>query len=225
MVELAIKRGEAELGQGGTVLVSTGKFTGRSPKDKHVVVTPDINDTIWWDNNAKMSQDGFHRLKDDMFEHMKGREYSVQDLVAGADAQHAINMRMITELAWHGLFIRHLLRRPDAEDLEEFIADYTVINCPSFKADPKRHDCRSETVIAMNFAEKMILIAGTEYAGENKKCVFTLLNYLLPEAGVMPMHCSANHATDNPVDTAIFFGLSGTGKTTLGRSRTHVDRR
>ena len=215
LVELAIKRGEAELGQGGTVLVSTGKFTGRSPKDKHVVVTPDINDTIWWDNNAKMSQDGFQRLKDDLFEHMKGREYSVQDLVAGADAQHAINMRMITELAWHGLFIRHLLRRPDAEDLEEFIADYTVINCPSFKADPKRHDCRSETVIAMNFAEKMILIAGTEYAGENKKCVFTLLNYLLPEAGVMPMHCSANHATDNPVDTAIFFGLSGTGKTTL----------
>ena len=215
LVELAIKRGEAELGQGGTVLVSTGKFTGRSPKDKHVVVTPDINDTIWWDNNAKMSQDGFQRLKDDLFEHMKGREYSVQDLVAGADAQHAINMRMITELAWHGLFIRHLLRRPDAEDLEEFIADYTVINCPSFKADPKRHDCRSETVIAMNFAEKMILIAGTEYAGENKKCVFTLLNYLLPEAGIMPMHCSANHATDNPVDTAIFFGLSGTGKTTL----------
>ena len=146
---------------------------------------------------------------------MKGREYSVQDLVAGADAQHAINMRMITELAWHGLFIRHLLRRPDAEDLKEFIADYTVINCPSFKADPKRHDCRSETVLAMNFAEKMILIGGTEYAGENKKCVFTLLNYLLPEAGVMPMHCSANHATDNPVDTAIFFGLSGTGKTTL----------
>ena len=215
LVELAIKRGAAEIGQGGTVLVSTGKFTGRSPKDKHVVVTPDGNDTIWWDNNAKMTQDGFRRLKDDMFEHMKGREYSVQDLVAGADAQHAISMRMITELAWHGLFIRHLLRRPDAEDLAEFTADYTVINCPSFKADPKRHDCRSETVIAMNFAEKMILIGGTEYAGENKKCVFTLLNYLLPEVGVMPMHCSANHATDNPVDTAIFFGLSGTGKTTL----------
>ena len=222
LVELAIKREEAELGLGGAVLVSTGKFTGRSPKDKHIVVTPDIKNTIWWDNNAKMSQDGFHNLKDDMFEHMRGREYCVQDLVAGADTQHAIKMRMVTELAWHGLFIRHLLRRPDADDLNDFIADYTVINCPSFKADPQRHNCRSETVIAMNFATKMILIAGTEYAGENKKCVFTLLNYLLPEAGVMPMHCSANHAKDNPVDTAIFFGLSGTGKTTLSADPARV---
>ena len=147
LVELAIKREEAKLGLGGAVLVSTGKFTGRSPKDKHIVVTPDIKDTIWWDNNAKMSQDGFHNLKDDMFEHMRGREYCVQDLFAGADTQHAIKMRMVTELAWHGLFIRHLLRRPDADDLDDLIADYTVINCPSFKGDPQRHNCRSETAL------------------------------------------------------------------------------
>ena len=108
-----------------------------------------------------------------------------------------------------------MLRRPDAEDIAEFIADFTVINCPSFKADPAKHNCRSETVIAMNFDRKMILIGGTEYAGENKKSVFTLLNYLLPEKGMMPMHCSANHAKGNPIDTAVFFGLSGTGKTTL----------
>ena len=215
LVELALKRDEATLGKGGTVLVTTGKFTGRSPNDKHIVATSGVEDNIWWDNNAKMPEDGFDALKSDIFDHMKGRDYSVQDLVAGSDPQHAIKMRMITELAWHSLFIRHLLRRPDSEALDEFFADFTVINCPSFKADPVRHHCRSETVIAMNFGQKMILIAGTEYAGENKKCVFTLLNYLLPENGVMPMHCSANHATGNPVDTAIFFGLSGTGKTTL----------
>jgi len=215
LVDLALQRGEGRLGRGGALLVSTGKFTGRSPKDKHVVKTDNVVDTIWWDNNGAMSPDGFDTLYSDMLEHMKGREYSVQDLVAGADPAHAINVRMVTELAWHGLFIRHLLRRPDREDLDDFVADYTVINCPSFKADPERHNCRSDTVIAMNFDRKLILIGGTEYAGENKKSVFSLLNYTLPEKGVMPMHCSANHAHGNPVDTAVFFGLSGTGKTTL----------
>ena len=122
---------------------------------------------------------------------------------------------MVTELAWHNLFIRHLLRRPERAALDSFIADFTVINCPSFQANPEKHNCLSETVIALNFDKKMILIGGTEYAGENKKSVFTLLNYLLPEKGIMPMHCSANHAVGNPVDTAVFFGLSGTGKTTL----------
>jgi phosphoenolpyruvate carboxykinase (ATP) len=215
LIEAALKRGEGELGQGGAFLVSTGKFTGRSPKDKHVVRTPSVEDTIWWENNAAMSEAGFDALYTDMLAHMAGRDYFVQDLVGGADRAHAINVRMVTELAWHGLFIRHMLRRPEREELDEFVADFTVINCPSFKADPQKHDCKSETVIALNFDRKLILIGGTEYAGENKKSVFTLLNYLLPEKGVMPMHCSANHATGNPVDTAIFFGLSGTGKTTL----------
>ncbi|WP_299876271.1 phosphoenolpyruvate carboxykinase [uncultured Sulfitobacter sp.] len=215
LIEIALRRGEGTLGKGGTFLVTTGKFTGRSPKDKHVVKSASVADTIWWDNNAAMSEEGFDALYTDMVAHMQGGEYFVQDLVGGADPRHAINVRMVTEMAWHGLFIRHMLRRPERAELDEFIADYTVINCPSFKADPEKHNCRSETVIAMNFDRKMILIGGTEYAGENKKSVFTLLNYLLPENGIMPMHCSANHAHNNPVDTAVFFGLSGTGKTTL----------
>ncbi|MBO9407938.1 phosphoenolpyruvate carboxykinase [Shimia sp. R10_1] len=215
LIEHALKRNEGTLGNGGTFLVSTGEFTGRSPKDKFTVRTPMTEDTIWWENNHEMASDAFDRLHADMLEHMKGRDYFVQDLTAGADPTHAINVRVVNELAWHNLFIRHLLRRPDRDALDQFVADYTIINCPSFKADPAKHGCRSETVIAVNIEKKMILIGNTEYAGENKKSVFGLLNYLLPEKGIMPMHCSANHAKDNPVDAAIFFGLSGTGKTTL----------
>ncbi len=215
LVEAALKRNEGTLGKGGSFLVTTGKFTGRSPKDKHVVKTESVVDSIWWENNAAMAPEKFDVLYADMLKHMKGKDYYVQDLIGGADPAHSINVRMVTELAWHGLFIRHMLRRPDQEDLADFIADFTIINCPSFKADSDRHGCRSDTVIALNFDRKIILIGNTEYAGENKKSVFTLLNYLLPEKGIMPMHCSANHATGNPVDTAVFFGLSGTGKTTL----------
>ena len=215
LIQEALKRDEGTLGQGGAFLVTTGKFTGRSPKDKHVVKTPSVADSIWWENNAAMSSEGFDALHADMLEHMKGRDYFVQDLIGGSDPTVSINVRMVTELAWHNLFIRHLLRRPERAELDSFIADFTVINCPSFQANPEKHNCRSETVIAMNFDKKLILIGGTEYAGENKKSVFTLLNYLLPEKGIMPMHCSANHAVGNPVDTAVFFGLSGTGKTTL----------
>ncbi|MCA1774935.1 MAG: phosphoenolpyruvate carboxykinase [Loktanella sp.] len=213
--DAAIAAGEGVEGQGGTLLVTTGKHTGRSPKDKFVVRTAEVEDAIWWDNNAPMDPVAFDRLYDDMTAHMKGGTYHVQDLFGGADPAHRLDVRVVTELAWHGLFIRHLLRRPDAAELETFAPDFTIINCPSFKADPDAHGCRSETVIALNLQRKLILIGGTEYAGENKKSVFTLLNYLLPEKGIMPMHCSANHATGNPVDTAVFFGLSGTGKTTL----------
>ncbi|OSP55104.1 phosphoenolpyruvate carboxykinase [Pseudoruegeria sp. SK021] len=215
LIERALIRGEGKLGQGGTFLVSTGKYTGRSPKDKHVVKTATTADTIWWDNNAEMSPEGFAALHTDMLDYMQGRDLFVQDLYAGADPTLRLDVRIVTELAWHSLFCRHLLRRPEIAELAEFHPDFTIINCPGFKADPARHDCKSDTVIAMNFDEKLILIGGTEYAGENKKSVFTLLNYLLPDKGVMPMHCSANHAPGNPVDTAIFFGLSGTGKTTL----------
>ncbi|MEV8467099.1 phosphoenolpyruvate carboxykinase [Fluviibacterium sp. DFM31] len=222
LIEQALKRNEGELGQGGTFLVSTGKFTGRSPKDKHVVRTPDVADKIWWDANAEMSPEGFENLHADMLEHMKGKDYFVQDLYGGADPTLRLDVRMVTELAWHSLFIRHMLRRPAREELDSFHPEFTIINCPSFKADPARHSCRSETVIALNFEQKLILIGGTEYAGENKKSVFTLLNYILPDKGVMPMHCSANHAPDNPVDTAIFFGLSGTGKTTLSADESRV---
>ncbi|QPM91013.1 phosphoenolpyruvate carboxykinase [Pseudooceanicola algae] len=222
LIQAALKREEGTLGKGGTFLVTTGKYTGRSPKDKHVVDTPEVTDNIWWESNAKMSPEGFDLLHADILAHMKGKEYFVQDLVGGADPAYALNVRMVTELAWHNLFIRHLLRRPELSALDDFVADFTIVNCPSFKADPERHGCRSDTVIALNFTKKLILIAGTEYAGENKKSVFTLLNYILPEKGVMPMHCSANHAKGNPVDTAIFFGLSGTGKTTLSADPSRV---
>lgn len=215
LLEQAVARGEGHLGKGGAFLVSTGQFTGRSPKDKFVVRTPLVENTIWWENNAPMTPAAFDALHDDMRAHMQGRDYFVQDLFGGADPAYRLDVRIVTELAWHGLFIRHLLRRPEAAELDTFIPEWTVINCPSFKADPTRHGCRSETVIALNFDKKLILIANTAYAGENKKAVFTLLNYLLPEQGVMPMHCSANHAIGNPDDTAVFFGLSGTGKTTL----------
>ena len=222
LVEEAVKRGEGRLGKGGAFLCSTGQFTGRSPKDKFVVRTPAVEDSIWWENNAPMAPDAFDRLYEDMLAHMKGRDYFVQDLFAGADPEHRLDVRVVTELAWHGLFIRHMLRRPERAELDSFAPEFTIINVPSFKADPARHGCRTETVIALNFDKKVILIANTEYAGENKKSVFTLLNYILPAKGVMAMHCSANHAIGNTDDVAVFFGLSGTGKTTLSADPSRI---
>ncbi len=215
LIEESLKRGEGNLGKGGTMLVETGSHTGRSPKDKFTVRTPSVEDKIWWDNNAAMTPEHFDVLHADMLEHMKGGDYFVQDLFGGADPAHRLDVRVVNELAWHGLFIRHMLRRPEARELETFTPEFTIINCPTFKADPKKHGCRSETVVAVNFDKKLILIGNTGYAGENKKSVFSVLNFLLPEKGIMPMHCSANHAPNNPADAAIFFGLSGTGKTTL----------
>ncbi|MFV1875235.1 phosphoenolpyruvate carboxykinase [Nioella sp.] len=222
LIEAALRKNEGTLGQGGAFLVTTGKYTGRSPKDKHVVRSAATEDTIWWENNAEMAPDAFDRLHADMLEHMKGGEYFVQDLFGGADSEHRLDVRVVTELAWHGLFIRHLLRRPTADEIDSFVPEFTIINCPSFFADPERHGCRTDTVIALNFEKKLILIGGTEYAGENKKSVFTLLNYILPGKNVMAMHCSANHAVDNPEDAAVFFGLSGTGKTTLSADPARV---
>jgi phosphoenolpyruvate carboxykinase (ATP) len=222
LMELAVARGEGRIGQGGAFLCSTGQFTGRSPKDKFVVRTVSTESTIWWDNNAPMTVAAFDQLEADMKTHMQDRDYVVQDLFGGADPAHRISVRMVTELAWHGLFIRHLLRRPEMAELAQFAPDWTVVNCPSFKADPTRHGTRSETVIALNFDKRLILIGNTAYAGENKKAVFTVLNYLLPEKDVMPMHCSANHAPGDPADAAVFFGLSGTGKTTLSASPDRV---
>ncbi|MEM7438112.1 MAG: phosphoenolpyruvate carboxykinase [Pseudomonadota bacterium] len=222
LMEQALLRKEGTLGRGGTILVSTGKYTGRSPQDKFVVEEPSVKDTIWWENNPPMAPDAFDRLYADMIDHMRGRDYFVQDLFGGADADHRLNVRMVTELAWHSLFIRTMLRRPELEELDSFVPEFTVINCPSFNSDPARHGCRSDVVIAISIEKKMILIAGTEYAGENKKSVFSLLNYLLPDQGVMPMHCSANHAVGDTDDVAVFFGLSGTGKTTLSADPNRV---
>ncbi|HBQ37104.1 MAG TPA: phosphoenolpyruvate carboxykinase (ATP) [Rhodobacteraceae bacterium] len=215
LMEQAILRKEGRIGKGGAFLVSTGQYTGRSPKDKFVVRSAAVEDNIWWENNQPMSQAAFDLLHADMLEHMKGRDYFVQDLVGGADKGNHLDVRIITEFAWHSLFARTMFRRPDRAELNSFEPEFTVINCPSFKADPERHSCRTETVIALNFEEKLILIGNTEYAGEIKKSIFSTLNYILPGRGIMPMHCSANHAIDNPADTAVFFGLSGTGKTTL----------
>ena len=215
LVQAAVRRGEGEIGQGGAFLCTTGKHTGRSPRDKFVVREPSVEADVWWENNRPMDPDAFERLYADMRAHMAGGEYFVQDLHAGADPAHRLNVRLVTELAWHALFIRHLLRRPELSELAAFVPEFTVLNCPNFKADPERHGCRSETVIAVSFERRLVLIADTSYAGENKKSIFSILNYLLPARGVMPMHCSANHAPGDPSEAAVFFGLSGTGKTTL----------
>ena len=222
LMQQALLREEGILGLGGALIVETGKHTGRSPKDKFVVTTNGTEETIWWEKNGKLSPENFSRLYDDMLEHMKGKDFFVQDLYACSDPEFKFNVRVINEFAWHSLFIRHLLRRPNLQEVNNYIPEFTLINCPSFKASPKKYQIRSETVIAINFEKKIVLIGGTAYAGENKKVVFTLLNYLLPLRGVMPMHCSANHAIEDENDVAVFFGLSGTGKTTLSQDSRRV---
>ena len=214
LVEQAVKRGEGLLAKDGPLVVETGKHTGRSAKDKFLVRDAETEGTIWWDNNKSIAPEHFETLKQDFFAHLGGKEtLFVADLYGGSQPEHRVNVRVINELAWHNLFIRTLMVRPDTSHLEGFIPDFTIIDLPSFAADPARHGCRSRTVIAVSLTEKLILIGGTAYAGEMKKSVFGVLNYLLPAKGVMPMHCSANIGPNG--DTAVFFGLSGTGKTTL----------
>ena len=220
LYELAIMRGEASVAEGGSLVVTTGAHTGRSPNDKFIVRDTTTENTIWWDNNKAMSRSHFQALKQDFLVHARNSNLFIQDLIAGADPAYQMPTRVICENAWHALFIQHLLIAPKARD--GFSPNLTVINLPSFKADPGRHGTRSQTVIAIDLANGLVLIGGTQYAGEMKKAVFTVLNYLLPERGVMPMHCSANTGSNG--DTTVFFGLSGTGKTTLSAdaSRTLV---
>ena len=213
LYEHAIRRSEAVLSEGGALAADTGQHTGRSPKDKFVVLDAMTEKTVWWDNNGKLSQDQFKTLFDDFIAHAKGKELFAQDLYGGADPAYRIKTRVFTEYAWHSLFIRTLLRRPDRLELPSFAPDLTIVDLPSFKADPRRHDVRSETIIAIDFSRRIVLIGNSSYAGEMKKSVFTTLNYYLPGQGVMPMHCSANVGSQG--DSALFFGLSGTGKTTL----------
>ncbi|OYW58236.1 MAG: phosphoenolpyruvate carboxykinase (ATP), partial [Rhodobacterales bacterium 12-65-15] len=151
LLEAAIARGEGHLGRGGAFLCTTGTFTGRSPRDKFVVRTPATEATIWWDNTAAMTPDAYACLKSDMLAHVRGGEVFVQDLYAGADPDHRLDVRVVTELAWHGLFIRHLLRRPLRQALDSFVPEWTILNCPSFKADPARHGTRTETAIVISF--------------------------------------------------------------------------
>ena len=215
LVEAALANGEGHLAKDGPLVVQTGAHTGRSAKDKFIVRDSETEDTIWWGKtNVAMTPEHFSALKKDFFAALETKKtLYVADLYGGSQPEHRVKVRVINELAWHNLFIRTLLVRPQASELAGFLPEYTIIDLPSFRADPARHGTRSETVVAVNFTEKLILIGGTAYAGEMKKSVFGLLNYLLPVQGIMPMHCSANIGPKG--DTAIFFGLSGTGKTTL----------
>jgi phosphoenolpyruvate carboxykinase (ATP) len=220
LYEQSLTRGETKLVQGGALLADTGVHTGRSPKDKFVVRDETTESTVWWDNNGAITPGHFDTLLQDFLAHAEGKELFAQDLHGGADPAYRVKARVFTEYAWHSLFIRNLLIRPDRGELSDYVPGLTIIDLPSFKADPARHGCRTETVIACDFKRKIVLIGGTSYAGEMKKSVFTYLNYVLPAQKVMPMHCSAN--VGDRGDVAVFFGLSGTGKTTLSADPNRV---
>ncbi len=212
LYQIAVARGEGDIAKDGPLVVKTGEHTGRSAQDKFIVRHPEIEKKIWWGANKDISPEEFDRLHQDMLAYGNDRDLFMQDLRGGADKAYAINVRVFTEYAWHSLFIQHLLVRPPMAE-RGGDPDFTVVDLPGFEADPSVHGCRSKTVIAVDFVRRLVLIGGTSYAGEMKKSVFTILNFLLPEKGVMPMHCSVNVGKDD--DPAIFFGLSGTGKTTL----------
>jgi phosphoenolpyruvate carboxykinase (ATP) len=217
----ALRRGEGCLAEGGALVVRTGAHTGRSPNDKFIVDEPASREHIWWGKvNAAMDEAAFDRLHGKVLAHLQSQELFVQDLFAGADPAYRLAVRVISDSAWHALFARNMFIRPAAGDLAAFTPDFTVLHAPSLRADPAMDGTRSETFVVVNFARRLVLIGGTSYAGEIKKSIFSVLNYLLPERGVLPMHCSANIGTGG--DTAIFFGLSGTGKTTLSADSTRL---
>jgi phosphoenolpyruvate carboxykinase (ATP) len=214
LYEQAIQRQEGELATDGPLVCRTGAHTGRSPNDKFVVRESSSEAHVAWGKvNRPLEPEQFETLKRDMLDHLASRELFVQDLYAGADPAYRLRVRFVQELAWHNLFVRNLFIVPPAADRAEFDPEFTVITAPSFKASPERHGTRSDVAIVLNLGTREVLIAGTSYAGENKKSIFTVLNYLLPMRGVLSMHCSANIGAEG--DTALFFGLSGTGKTTL----------
>ena len=214
LLEKAIQRHEGLLASGGAFVVRTGQFTGRSPRDKFVVMNEVTESNVNWGAvNQPMSEEHFQRLHSKMLAFWQGNELFVQDCFAGADADYSLPIRVITQRAWHNLFARQLFIRPNPEKTEDHVPAFTLLFAPGFHADPTDDGTNSETCIAINFKKRLVIIAGTSYAGEMKKAVFTILNYLLPDRGVMPMHCSANMGADGSV--ALFFGLSGTGKTTL----------
>ncbi|BEV46049.1 phosphoenolpyruvate carboxykinase [Afipia carboxidovorans] len=213
LYEYALRNGEAELTREGALCAETGEFTGRSPKDKYTVRDTLTDKTMSWSTNQSITPEQFAVLHADFIKHAEGMTLYAQDLCGGADPKFQIKTRVYTELAWHSLFIRTMLRRPETAALADFVPELTIIDLPSFRADPARHGVRSPTVVAIDFTRKIVLIGGTHYAGEMKKSVFTTLNFYLPEQGVLPMHCSANVGAKG--DAAVFFGLSGTGKTTL----------
>ena len=214
LIEHAVRRGEGQLSDQGAFTAVTAPHTGRSPKDKFLVDEPGSSGQIWWDRNDKLSQANFEKLLEAARAHLSGQpEVFVQDLFGGADPGYRLPVRFITPNAWQALFVRNMFIRPSLAELAQLEPAWTVYHCPELHADPATHGTRSGTFIVLNFARRCILIGGTRYAGEMKKSIFTALNYLLPRQGVLSMHCSANLGPQG--DTAIFFGLSGTGKTTL----------
>ena len=218
LYEEIARRREGLIAHLGPVVVHTGEHTGRSPRDKFIVQEPSSTDHIWWGSiNRPLAPERFEMLKQRLYAYLQGRELFVQDCYASADPMYRIALRVITEKAWHSLFARNLFIRPplsqESDQVEPYTPEYTIIHAPDFHAHPDVDGTRSETFIVTHLAQKLILIGGTAYAGEMKKSVFSLLNYLLPQKRVMSMHCSANEGPNN--DVALFFGLSGTGKTTL----------
>ena len=214
LVEQALERGEGTLSNTGALVVKTGKYTGRSPEDKFVVDYPSIHDEIAWGKvNVPMKPEVFDKIYDKAIAYLQDREIFIFDGFAGADLKYTKRFRIVNEMASQNLFIHQLLIRPTAEQLEDYTPDFTIIAAPGFKCIPELDGTNSEAAIIVSFEKKIVLIAGSQYSGEIKKSVFSVMNYLMPKENVFPMHCSANIGEDN--DTALFFGLSGTGKTTL----------
>jgi len=215
LVEDTISRGQGVLTDVGALAIDTGEFTGRSPKDKYAVVDYNTKDSVWWgDVNNRFEEDKFDKLHHRMLAYLGGKEIWVRDTYACADPKYRINIRVVNEHSWSNLFSYNLFLRPTREEIKHFKHDWLILNAPGFKADPKIDGTRQHNFAIINFTKKIILIGGTGYTGEIKKSIFTVLNYVLPhEQKVLSMHCSANIGKDG--DTAIFFGLSGTGKTTL----------
>jgi len=214
LYEHAIARGEAMLAARGQLVADTGTFTGRSPRDKYVVRDAVSESTVdWGPVNQPLDPESFQRLQEDMFDAAAEKQLFVQDLYIGSDPAHQIPVRIVTEKAWHSLFVRNLFITEGSPEAQQGRLGWTVLDLPSVRAHPTRHGTRGTTAIAVDFGKRLVLIANTEYAGEMKKSIFSALNYQLPQEGVLPMHCSANEGEDG--DVALFFGLSGTGKTTL----------
>jgi phosphoenolpyruvate carboxykinase (ATP) len=211
----ALRRGEGRLSADGAFMAITGQHTGRSVQDKFVVDDPEVHDAVWWGKvNRPMKPENFAGFSGKVRTWLGQQpELFTQDLYAGADPAHRIRVRLVTTNAWHALFARNMFIRPPREELAGFKPDYTILHAPEFEASPEEDGCRTSTCIALSFAKRTICIAGTSYAGEIKKSIFTVMNWILPDRGVLPMHCSANVGTAG--DAALFFGLSGTGKTTL----------
>jgi phosphoenolpyruvate carboxykinase (ATP) len=218
LYENAIRQSEAQIAHLGPLVVRMGQYTGRAARDKYIVDEPQSSGSIWWGRiNVKYPQERFNALHRHMCAYLRGKKVFVQDCYAGADERYRLSVRIITEFAWHSLFARNMfIQQPrEREAIRRFRPEFTVLHCPSFHTDPDEHGTRSGTFVALDLARKLILIGGTAYGGEIKKSVFTALNYILPGRGILSMHCSANVGKDDPDDVAIFFGLSGTGKTTL----------